>query len=420
MQITKMTMKKDKAFVFIVNKSYLFALGTTIINLQKTGNDFYDQIVIYYDGLDDSDIQQIKSIESKTTFIKYDLAAWEKEHIKITTPNAKSFLDRYSHLAWSKYKIIEQLNNFNKVLYLDVDILIRSNLKEVFDVNGLAWRSGNNFGHKFGNKQKKSLFLDTLKNIPNTTPTPNGGLLYASNMNTSEIQKNLNDARQFLIEYLDEYNAGLDELVFGWIAYKNNIPLTQLDPFTYNSFPQMLKQQTKIIHFMGAEKPWNSDLMQTIFPEWLQYYKAWEAVSKISDKKVIEHNNPGAFIASVLNQRRWLVFLKNQNFSFPAELKVSHDLTKEWLILNYNSYAYYEFKLHQYAPGFQIGFWIKNPLIANDVNLINQIEKLCNSKIFNYTSDTRGIYISTNRYPEKDIKAIFEYFYEQTISLLQS
>ena len=407
-----MTIKKDKAFVFIVNKSYLFALGTMIINLQKTNNNYYDEIVIYYDDLDDTDIKSIKNIEPKTKFIKYDLATWENEHIKITTPNAKSFLDRYSHLAWSKYKIIEQLEFYNKVLYLDVDILIKESISEIFEIDGFAWRSGNNFNLKFGNKVK----TEDLKNVPNDTPTPNGGLIYISNLNSKEIKANLEDSKKFLLEHIDKFTGGLDELVFGWISYKNKIPVTQLEPYTYNTFPQMLKPHTKLIHFMGAEKPWNSDIMQTIFPKWFDYYKEWLKNGGSASEKVTEKINHGSFISSVLNQRRWLDFFNKTKFECPKDCRISKDLSKEWLIIEHKNNSYYEFKFNQYLPGYQIGFWINDNYSTNDICLENDINDLVksNKNFFRCHKDKRGIYIYTDRIYENNIPKAFEYFFKKT------
>lgn len=407
-------MKKDKAIIFIVNKSYLFALGTMIINLQETRNNIYDEIVIYYDGLDNFDLDQIRKIEPRVKFIEYKLVTWEEEHIKVTSPIAKQFLDRYSHLAWSKYKVIEQLENYNKILYLDVDMLIKGDISEIFKLDGFAWRSGNNFNLKFGNKEK----YDEIKNIPNNTPTPNGGLIYASNINN--IKLNLQDAKNFLIKNLDKFTGGLDELVFGWIVYKNNLKLTELEPFVYNTFPQMLKPETKIVHFMGSDKPWNSDIMQTIFPQWLEYYKNWVKQGGKDSDKVVEKNNFGGFISSALNQRRWLDFFDKTNLKLPQSCKLTKDLSKEWLIIEYNEFSYYEFKFNQYLPGYQIGYWIKEKSILNDSELLEKIKKinLNNNLIFKIKKDDRGIYIHTDRISESKIPAIFDYFFRKTSTLI--
>ncbi|MCG7656586.1 glycosyltransferase family 8 protein [Wielerella bovis] len=300
-------MKKNNAICFIVNNKYTFALSAMIVNLQKTNPDLYDEIVVYHDDLTDDDCRKFLKLETRIRFIKYDYKNWEKEHKPVTAILAKQFLSRYSHLAWSKYKIFELLQYYKRVLYLDLDMIIKGDISELFTLEGVAWRNGDSFHKKFGSKLKLKDFSET-KNIPEDTSTPNGGLIYISDV--IDWQKALQDGNNFLVKFMDYYEAGIDELVLAWVVYQHKLKLTSLDAYTFNTFPQMYKFHTKIIHFMGGEKPWNSELMQTVYPEWIQYFdEAYKTVQFTSDA-IIKYENPGKFMTKKMNEQRWLEFLR--------------------------------------------------------------------------------------------------------------
>lgn len=410
-----MSIKKDKALVFIVTNSYVFALGAMLANLKSTNPNLVDDIIIYHDGISLNDQELISQFDRKCKFIEYTYTMWESEHKKVTSGNAKSFLNRYSHLAWSKYKIIELLQDYKKVLYLDLDIVIRTDISEIFELNGVAWRNGNPFGAKFGGKIGND---PDLKKVPADFPTPNAGLLYVTD--EIDINKTLQQGREFLIKNIDKFTGGVDELVFSWLVYLNKLNLTSLDGGIYNTFPQMLRPHSKVIHFMGEEKPWSSEIMQTIFPEWIYYYKQWVNFSKKKDSSVIEYNHLGKFVQKFLNNKRWLTLLDKINFKHPETLKLDLNFENEWLILKYKNYMYYELKFNQYLPNYYIGLWVTNSDILKDSSLRNKISELTaiNPECFKVLEDHRGIYIYSKAISEANLQGAFDYFYSKTYDLI--
>lgn len=409
--------KKNNAIVYIVNSKYRFALATMLINLQKTNPNLYDDVVIYHDDLSEDDIHQIRKIEPKTIFVKYSYEMWEKEHKKPGTPLAQDFLNRYSHLAWSKYKVIEQLQNYKKVLYMDLDMIIRGDLSDIFKVNGIAWRNGDSFHKKFGSKQKISDHPET-KDIPKDFTSPNGGIFYISD--SVNWKKAIQDGQIFLIKFMDFYNAGIDELVLAWIAYNNKIPVTSFDYKEFNTFPQLHDKNTKLIHFMGGEKPWNSELMQAVFPEWMVYYKNACKIVNFPAPQVKEYPNTGAFVKKKLNEQRWLRFLKESMIKLPKELELSYVFENEWLILNHNENIYYEFKFDQYSGGFLVGLWIKDSNLLDDRKFKESVTKLSeqNKKVFKVLEDNRGVYIYSEKRSVDKLSSLFDYFYKNTKELI--
>lgn len=410
--------QEKKAIVFIVNSSYRFALAATLINLQKTNPNIYDRVIVYHDDLTVNDMAEFKKIEPKILFQEYSYDTWEKEHKKPTTQLSQNFLNRYSHLAWSKYKVIEQLEYYDRVLYIDLDIVIRGDISELFEINGVAWRNGDSFHKKFSSKQKISNHPET-QDIPNDYPSPNGGLFYISKVNN--WKKCIQDGRDFLLKFMDFYDAGIDELVLAWIVYNNNITLTSLDYKKFNTFPQLHNFDTRITHFMGRDKPWNSELMQAIFPEWMLYHKQAYQITQFPTEKIVEFNNPGALVKKKLNEQRWLSFLRDSKFIIPRTLNLDYVFENEWLILNHSKGIYYELKFDQYSGGFLVGLWIKENNLLDDKFLKDALKNLSNhnSKVFKFLEDHRGLYIYSEKRSLEKIQPMFDYFYKNTIKLIE-
>lgn len=407
-------MKKEKAIILIVNKSYLFAASTLLVNLKSFGNKLYDDIVIYHDNIPENEISLLYKIEPNIKFINYALDAWVAEHKSISSNLAKSFLNKYSHLAWSKYKVFEQLEFYKKIVYLDLDILVKEDFSTLYQINnGIAWRSGQNFHGKFGHKPN---LLHEIADVPKNYPSLNGGFFYATD--TIDHKKFCDDARAFTIKYLDYFASALDELAIAWATFKNNLTLTELSELEYNTLPAQYDIGCKIVHFMGEEKLWNNELLQAIFPEWKSFYRKAEELTSFSSDKVKIYSSIGKLTRKKLNEERWFNLLRKANLNIPNYLHLEYDFSNEWLILRYKSDIYYEFKFSQFQSGYSVALWIRNKFYINDKNIKNKLSSLVeNNSVLNKNEDERGIYIYTNRVNISEVSNLFDYFISQTIHL---
>ena len=403
--------KKERAVVFIVNSQYLFALSAIMINLQSLKTRCYDNIIVYSSDLSRVDKDKILQIESDVQFIDYSYDDWLSDHKAPESALAKNFMEKYSHLAWSKYKVFEQLEYYKKILFLDLDILIKRDLMPIFQIQtGIAWRSGQNFHGKFGDK--KSL-LDKISHIPKDYPSPNGGLIYATD--SFDYKKFIRDARLFTTECLDYFASALDELAIAWATYNNHVQLTQLNEMEFNTIPSSYALTTRLIHFMGEEKIWNHRLLQLVFPEWMEYYKKSININGLQSDKVKFHENLGDTMRKQLNATRWHNMLKYGNINIPEDLKLNFDFDHEWLILKYKNGIYYEFKFSQFHSGYSVGLWIRDRFYLSDKVILRKIDELVNeSAVFKKTQDKRGVYIYTNKVGIEDISSLFDYFTVRT------
>lgn len=208
--------KRRRAFFVVVNKKYLFALGTLLVNL-KSLDIKYDTMIVYHDSdIGKSDINKF-SFENRCFFVRYTLLDFKKEFGLSDKSINKNFLKKYSHLSYIKFFILKYLVSFETIIFLDLDILVTQNIEELFSLDcNIAWRNGDNFKKKFYRRDRYGQKILNKYAITNTTPTPNGGLVIL-NDNFNFISA-LRDAKEFLVENIFYFTSGLDELIFAYIC----------------------------------------------------------------------------------------------------------------------------------------------------------------------------------------------------------
>lgn len=338
--------KKKIAFVFIATKKYIFALSTMIVNLRETGNDYYDNIIIYHENFSQDDMKALIKLEPKIIFKKYTRKMYVSEHGEIIQEHEKKFIERYSHLTIVKYKTIENLKNYSKVLYIDLDMLILGDFSDIFKHKGVAWR---NSGESFKEKFLKLSDLDNLKKYCNVNgddiknwSAPNSGLLYFSD-DSLDFNYYLNAGREFVKFFKEYFCKGIDEITISFIFNYNKAKIVSLDKHTYNTVLSWFDKKTKIVHFVGAQKVWNNSLYQLLFPEWMEYYNESKEIVKYKDESVDYYAKES--LREVLNLYTWNEIISN--FIVPKGLKMEYSGDFSRVLLRFSSVIFYSlsFKL---------------------------------------------------------------------------
>lgn len=287
--------KERRAIVVATTEDYLFALATLLVNLQRTNSNLYDAVVVLHDCIGEGAQLKLAQIEPKIEFRRITLTDWmgdvgiDQECIE-KSETLKQFLSRYSHLPLSKYLLFKLLKEFDKVLMLDLDVLITGSISELFEYEGIAWRDGIDYeakAHRIGLDEVDSDEFAAGAHVP----APNGGLLYLSRYEGFDADKCLEDARSFLRKYSDCIGTGFDEMMFAFITRQHSIPLTHLDPKVFNALYVFneYSNETRIVHFMRSFKPWNNKLLQIVFPSWMNYYKRAGGKAAFPNEHVIDY-----------------------------------------------------------------------------------------------------------------------------------
>ena len=255
--------KQNNAIIFLLNRNYIFALAEFLINIQKTNPILFDCVVVYQPDFTEDDINELLKIEKRMKFVKATLEIFEDEHGKIVGEKGLKYINRYSHMLLFRYRVLEQLGFFDRILCLDLDMLLLGDISELFELKGIAWR---NTVTDFEEKFDVLCGIDKLREFTDADvsswKTPNGGMVYV-NGEGIDWRQCLESGKEFTIAFMNELDAGIDEMVFSWIAYQNDLPITSLDKTVYNSTPVNVSYATKIVHFMNKCKVWNNCQLQT-------------------------------------------------------------------------------------------------------------------------------------------------------------
>jgi len=217
------------AAVLIVNEKFKVPLNVVLNGLSKY--NFRHDIIIFYD-----------------IFFE-DLDFYKKIYSDLNIIFKQIDIEKYSNLSWSVHNRdweinpfyrfeIFKLNHYDKILYLDTDIIIVDNINEIFALEG-------------------DFCVVELAKISNLAYVPfgqkgfNAGvMLIGKKYLTNEVQ---NDLINMCKNYIHNGNQKPLNLYF---AGKVNFMDVK-----YNLTTDLLTSErienAKIIHFIGDKKPWN-------------------------------------------------------------------------------------------------------------------------------------------------------------------
>lgn len=415
-----------QAVVFIISRNLIFALATMIVNLKHTNPWLCKNIIVYHSDLTTKDIKAIKKLQNNIQFIEYTYSQWISDHKVPESSLSQDFIERYSHLTYAKYKIVELLEYYNKVLYLDVDMLITGSLKELFESDfPVAWQGIHNFKDK----------LVTWKNIPKELSNqylkeidsfkyyikPNAGLLYFTDL--IDYKKALQDGKRCICDLMDYYSSILDELSITFMLGKQNIEPYYLDNTVYNVLPyKKINYNSKIIHFYSNTKPWQNDATQICFPKWTEYYL--EAKNIIREQEIfnIQTKELGDNYVKLAVSNIWIKLLYSYNINIPNGFELDYSSFHDRILkITHCKYSniWFEIKIADIIKGdFIVGFVIKDKYLVglenigislkNIVDKFNNLEEMNANKI-NFHKN-KVIYISTSRLKENEIEIALDFF----------
>lgn len=401
--------KKNNAIVFFVNSRYRFALAEMLINLQKTNCEVYDNVIVYHADLSKSDIDGFLLIEPKCIFIEYSYDEWIKQYKVPSSAKTQAFLKQYSHLSYEKYRIFELLEFYHKVLFLDLDMLILENISELFEIKGASWRDAS---EDFGTKLQRYVDIEEFEKWSGVScrnaKVPNAGLIYISD-EMVDYRKCVDEGYRFIEEYIDYFNHAIDELAVSWVVAKMGIELTSLQREHYNTLPAWYTFDTKVLHFMNRDKIWNSELMQTLFPQWMVNYNESKKIVCYDSDAVVEYSKP--CVRKKLNEETWFDFFRKTGFQVPEVLSLQYDFSKGGLCMKYKGDIFWEILMDLYTKKYKIGLWVRDKKLVNSIDFAAAMQSL--NKI-NFEHSDKGIYVSTSKMDIEDVASAFDVFFTKT------
>lgn len=407
---------KKRAIVLNTNGKYLFACGTMIINIIDKIKDF-DNIIVYYSDIEEAKIQWLRKIDKRIICEEVTLEKLNKDFYgneKIIENS--TFVKRYTHLPFAKIKMFTLLDKYRQIIFFDLDMLILDNLDGLLsdENSNMIWRSDNQtIFDKISRHTKqyeKIIELELYKKIT----TPNGGLIILNrNFDYHEAFK---IGKKFIKTSLTYHPYLIDELTFGYVASKLELKVNNVNGLIYNTFPNYLTSASKLPHFLGNYKPWLSEAVQLIFPQWGRYYKKYSEITQQKNNDIKVYENTYKLILGDKYYNTWLSLLNS--FDFPESLKIDPDINKQILEIIYNDSLKYYLKCHFLFNSINIYMDIEKKFISNIDETLHHINSLLgiykNLKFENLPEYFR---LSFGECPFHEVATKFNIFYNETFAI---
>lgn len=233
---------------FAVSGQYAYYVGIVIFSIIKNTNSFV-RCHVLHNGLNNEQLNNLDILASNFNNLEINLLNVNNEKIK----KIKTAKDNFPETAYYRLILDKLLPNLKKVVYLDADIVVENDIKNLwdFDIDDYYLAAC----REVDIHSRVSWYLDKL-NLQDH-PYFNSGVLI---MNLEKIREdNISDKLLELAIEKSSYMLFGDQDILN-IFFKNNVKLFEAkynftDWYLENGYYQQL--QPTIIHFTGRfSKPW--------------------------------------------------------------------------------------------------------------------------------------------------------------------
>ena len=256
-------MRSDKrAIVLGGNEKIAFSIAFMINQLNEYVYDEGDDIYVYYDSWSERDLQLVKTLCDKVKCVEYSFENFKK---LLNLPSITKVGWQWTHVVCSIFEIFNLVEQYDKVLWLDSDIIIRGNFAKIFDYQNIAMRKS-----LLGNLSD-SLGLD----IDGDNTLYNSGVVLVS----KELRgKNLaNKCYAITAKQIDKIRFP-DQAAICYACYESATQITELSSI-FHCLPFGRKEdkieESFIIHSPGGYKVWNHPVISLMFPQFNAFYNLW-------------------------------------------------------------------------------------------------------------------------------------------------
>ncbi len=249
---------KKTAVVFAINGSYAFCLYVSIYSLIKNSPLLAKQsdIIIYTNNVSAEDKKTLSKLDNiKIIDYKFPLEIKETNAIK-----------NFSTASFARYECFGLLNNYEKVIYLDSDILVQKELLPVFD---LIENTGIGLIKEKTNVQA---FSKPIGSYNLEEKMFNSGFFILNSKLKIDFKQITDFCYQTTAKYA-EYLYLPDQAIINYAIQYFKLAPTNLENI-YNtpaSLSRTFLNKAAIIHSTGNRKFWN----YYYFDEWYKYYELW-------------------------------------------------------------------------------------------------------------------------------------------------
>ncbi|HSF64033.1 MAG TPA: glycosyltransferase [Paracoccaceae bacterium] len=321
--MTAVPVTQARAIVLGVTADMAFAAGALLAGVRRHDPGMAADVVIFHDGLSDGDRAALAVLAPGVRFRAFTAAdALARLGMAAAPPRLAEALARFSALHLAKLELPALLAEYDRVVWLDADMLVRGPLGALWDFDCLAWRP-----LAPGAVQRRAAVLAACapRVRDGSVPLLNGGVVGVARgladrgLGVADLWA---EAR-FLLEATETQTV--DEMALWLLAARHGLPVRALPLALNHPVTTGGVDRAVILHAIGAQKFWNATPMLHLYPDWAAHHAEWVAAGgtpwagpvMLEDQHPAE---PAALLKAVQARAFWMDLYDRLRPDLPAGL----------------------------------------------------------------------------------------------------
>ncbi len=308
-------MKMQKINVcFSCNDKYfphmLVAITSILDNIDKKRSL---QIHILTNGLSKRNIRILDGLKSKNNFLYNIVLVSVNDFLNCPITGYVNYITRETYY---RFKIPSFLNNVDKVLYLDCDIVVLDDISKLYDYN---FADGKHIGMV---RDTNIHFHRSRLGLGGKSHYCNAGVMLIDNKFLREINAEdmffkfaKSPSREITFQDQDIINIVLEEYIellpFSWNLMHDSLLKTDAYEGELKDSLEKAKQNPSIVHFTSPKKPWNFGCKNPYAKTYLHYLKKLPfrtQVLKLYMFRIIEKLKKSSFTKNIKDMSKLLEY----------------------------------------------------------------------------------------------------------------
>lgn len=300
-----------------------FAAGAMLAGIRRHDPGLDADVVIFHDGLADSDRAALAALAPRVTFRRFTRAdVLARLGLDDAPPRLADALARFSPLHLAKLDLPALLDDHDRVVWLDADMLVRGPIATLWDVDCLAWRP---LAPGAAQRRERVLAACAPRIRDGGVPLLNGGVV---GVGQGLADRGLGAAdlwaeARFLLDATDTQT--LDEMALWLLAARHALPVQALPLAMNHPVTTAGTDRAVILHAIGAHKFWNATPMRHLYPDWAAHHATWVAAGGTPHAGPVllepQHPaDPAALLKSVQARAFWIDLYDRLRPDLPAGL----------------------------------------------------------------------------------------------------
>lgn len=249
------------------------AIGVLALNIKEVTPQIADEMIVFHDGISKKNQQLISNI-FPTKFYRYQFDVGFKNR------RANRSLRYFSEMLFCKYECFRLLEYYDRVIWTDYDVLIRTDLHELME-------SQEGLQIVESSVSTRDMFLDSIDTVDTHeydleqkgVATP----IFVLTRNIGDYGRYYNWCIEKTKQYA-VYTSLPEQCIISMLIQKFHIEYKGLSAEQYAMHPREDTGQAYIVHAYGRPKFWEGLRNE----KWEKYYEQWIALGGSRYRKPVK------------------------------------------------------------------------------------------------------------------------------------